>query len=129
VEAAISRWRAAGASSVLVWGRWAVLRSAVSWAASRGLLRSNPLDVMRAPPKPAPRKHLLPSEVAALLATASAQVDLAAERVQAKPGDGQLLEALFVAEQTQLLFALPRTPAPAGANSPCSAWATWRAGC
>jgi len=61
---------------------------------------------MRAPPRPLPRKHLLPSEVAALSATAAAQVDHAADALQAKPGDGQLLEAFFVAEQTQLLVRL-----------------------
>jgi len=106
VEAAFSRWRSAGASPALVWARWAVLRSALSWAAARGVLRSNPLDVMRAPPRPLPRKHLLPDQVAALLATAAAQVVLAAGELEGKPGDGQLLEALFVAEQTQLLVRL-----------------------
>jgi integrase len=64
------------------------------------------LDVMRAPPRPLPRKHLLPDQVAALLATAASQVVLAAGELEGKPGDGQLLEALFVAEQTQLLVRL-----------------------
>jgi integrase len=106
VDAALSRWRSAGASAALVWGRWAVLRSALSWAVSRSYLRSNPLEVMRSPPRPLPRKHLLPSEVVALLTTATAQVHHAAAALAAKPEDGHVLEALFVAEQTRLLVRL-----------------------
>lgn len=106
VDAALARWRSTGASAALVWGRWAVLRSALSWAVSRAYLRSNPLDVMRGPPRPLPRKHLLPGEVATLLATATARVDQATIGLAAKPGDGQRIEALFVAEQTRLLVRL-----------------------
>ncbi len=102
----MSRWRSEGASAALVWARWAVLRSALSWAAARGVVRSNPLEVMRGPSRPLPRKHLLPAEVAALLATASRQVAQAAADLRAKPRDGRLLEALFVAEQTHLLVRL-----------------------
>ena len=102
----MSRWRSEGASAALVWARWAVLRSALSWAAARGVIRSNPLEVMRGPPRPVPRKHLLPAEVAALLATASRQVGQAAAEYRVKPRDGRLLEALFVAEQTRLLVRL-----------------------
>ncbi len=40
VESAFSRWRRQGASAALVWGRWAVLRSALSWAAAQRLLRT-----------------------------------------------------------------------------------------
>ena len=98
--------RSEGASPALVWARWAVLRSALSWAAARGVVRSNPLEVMRGPPRPLPRKHLLPAEVDALLATASRQVAQAAADLRAKPRDGRLLEALFVAEQTRLLVRL-----------------------
>ena len=106
VEAAFSRWRRRGASAALVWGRWAVLRSALSWAAAQQLLRANPLDAMRAPPRPLPRRHLLPADVATLLAIAAQQVDIAAERLRAEPGNAHLLEALFVAEQTRLLVRL-----------------------
>ncbi len=52
VEAAFARWRRRGASVALVWGRWDVLRSALSWAAARRLLRANPLDAMRATVSP-----------------------------------------------------------------------------
>lgn len=106
VEAALDRWRRHGASTALVWGRWAVLRSALSWAVARQLLRANPLEAMRAPPRPLPRKHLLPDEVAKLLATATAQVENASDELRANPSNGQLLEALFVAEQTRLLVRL-----------------------
>ena len=106
VEATMSRWRVEGASAALVWARWAVLRSALSWAAARGVVRSNPLEVMRGPPRPLPRKHLLPAEVAALLATTARQAVQAAADLRPKPRDGRLLEALFVAEQTRLLVRL-----------------------
>jgi len=113
VEAALSRWRRSGASAALVWGRWAVMRSALSWAAAQQLLRANPLDAMRAPPRPLPRKHLLPADVATLLGTAGRLVDIAAERLRGQPGNAHLLEALFVAEQTRLLV---RVAADSGAR-------------
>jgi integrase len=106
VEVAFSRWRRSGASAALVWGRWAVLRSALSWAVNRAVLRTHPLEAMRAPPRPLPRKHLLPSEVATLLTTATEKVDHAAQALAAKPGNAKLLEALFVADQTRLLVRL-----------------------
>ncbi len=106
VEAAFARWRALGASSALVWSRWAVLHSALSWAAAQGYLRRSPLEAMRAPPRPAPRKHLLVGEVAALLTVAERAVEQAAEDLEAASGNGQLVEALFVAEQTRLLVRL-----------------------
>ncbi|MGH2356972.1 MAG: tyrosine-type recombinase/integrase [Candidatus Limnocylindria bacterium] len=61
---------------------------------------------MRAPPRPLPRKHLLPSEVATLLRTADDQVAAAEHRLQCRAGDGHALEAWFVAEQTRLLVRL-----------------------
>jgi integrase len=106
VEAAFSRWRRQGASAALVWGRWAVLRSALSWAVTQRFLRANPLDTMRAPPRPLPRKHLLPREVATLLRTADDQVTAAEQRLEVRPTGGHALEALFVAEQTRLLVRL-----------------------
>jgi site-specific recombinase XerC len=71
VEEAMRRWRASGGSAALVWGRWAVLHSALSWAARQGLIRANPILGMRAPGRPEPRQHLLPEEVALLLRTAA----------------------------------------------------------
>jgi integrase len=106
VDTAFARWRAAGASAALVWSRWAVLHSALSWAAAQGHLRRHPLEAMRAPPRPIPRKHLLAREVAALLAVAARQVDQASEDLQTAPDNARLLEALFVAEQTRLLVRL-----------------------
>lgn len=90
----------------VVWGRWAVLRSALSWAVAQRYLRRDPLEGMRAPPQPVPRKHLLPSEVARLLAVAADQVETATENLAAAPENGRLIEALFVAEQTRLLIRL-----------------------
>jgi integrase len=106
VEAPFARWRASGASSALVWSRWAVLHSALAWAVTQGYLRRNPLEAMRAPPRPTPRKHLLVTEVAALLTVAGRAVEQAAEDLEGASGNGQLLEALFVAEQTRLLVRL-----------------------
>jgi hypothetical protein len=84
---------------------------------------------MRAPPRPVPRKHLLPGEVARLLAVAADQVEIATENMAAAPENGRLVEALFVAEQTRLLSGWPPTPAPAGAKWPCSAWPISTAAC
>jgi len=36
VDEAIQRWRRSGGSNALVWGRWAVLHSALSWATAQG---------------------------------------------------------------------------------------------
>ena len=106
VEGAMARWRGAGASVAVVWGRWAILRSALSWAAAQRHLQRDPLEGMRAPPRPVPRKHLLPTEVARLLAVAAGQVEQAAEDLAAAPENGRMIEALFVAEQTRLLVRL-----------------------
>lgn len=106
VESAFSRWRRLGASAALVWGRWAVLRSALSWAVAQRLLRRNPLEAMRAPPRPLPRTHLLSSEVAILLRTADEQVAAANARLDVCPANAHALEALFVAERTRLLVRL-----------------------
>jgi hypothetical protein len=55
----MARWRGAGASVGVVWGRWAVLHSALSWAVAQRYLRRDPLEGMRAPVRPVARKHLL----------------------------------------------------------------------
>jgi hypothetical protein len=73
VDARISAWRRAGASVALVWARWAVLHSCLSWATRQRLLRSNPLATMKAPPRPLPRKHLRMDEIAVLLRAADAK--------------------------------------------------------
>ena len=94
VEATMSRWRSERASPALVWARWAVLRSTLSWAAAGGVIRSNPLEVMEGPPRPQPRKHLLPAEVAGLLATVSRQVAPGRRRVSGETSGRPVLEAL-----------------------------------
>lgn len=106
VEEAMRRWRAGGGSPALVWGRWAVLHSALSWAAAQGFIRVNPIRGMRSPSRPAPRKHLLPAEVALLLRTAADQLGVAEVALAADPGNRARWEGLFVAEQTQLLVRL-----------------------
>lgn len=106
VAEAMRRWRADGGSPALVWGRWAVLHSALSWAAAQGFVRANPIVGMRGPARPAPRKHLLPAEVALLLRTAADQITVAEEALAADPDNRVRWEGLFVAEQTQLLVRL-----------------------
>src|SRR5205085_8474418 len=63
VDARIRLWRKSGASVALVWGRWAVLHSALSWATRAGVLWNNPIRAMKAPPRPFPRKHLRMEEI------------------------------------------------------------------
>ena len=106
VDEAIERWRRSGASNALVWGRWAVLHSALSWATAQGMIRSNPIPGMRPPRRPHPRKHLLPGEVAQLLATATELVDVTEAGCEADPTNRVCWEGLFVAEQTLLLVRL-----------------------
>jgi integrase len=106
VEEAMARWRAAGGSTASVWGRWAVLHSCLSWAAMQTMVRSNPILGMRSPPRPLPRKHLLPGEVATLLRTAAGQVRVAGDALAADPHNRVRWEGLFVAEQTLLLVRL-----------------------
>lgn len=106
VDEALARWRAAGGSAALVWGRWAVLHSCLSWAAAQGMVRSNPILGMRSPPRPMPRKHLLPAEVAKLLQAAADQIGVAEDALAADPRNRVRWEGLFVAEQTRLLVRL-----------------------
>jgi integrase len=106
VEDAFARWRAAGGSVALVWRRWAVLHSALAWATRERLLRSHPIEAMRAPPRATPRLHLTPDEVAQLLEAADNHVDRADKALAETPENGQRLEGLFVAEQTRLLVRL-----------------------
>src|SRR6188472_314215 len=67
VRAAVVRWQSCGMSVATVSARWLVLRSAISWAATEGLLRSNPLVGVRGPPRPPPRLHHTLDEVHRML--------------------------------------------------------------
>jgi integrase len=104
VDARIGAWCRSGASAALVWARWAVLSSSLSWACRQGLLRANPLRNMKAPPRPLPRKHLRMEEIAQLLRAANAEVHAASARVTADRRVGW--QSLFAAEQTRLLIRL-----------------------
>jgi len=101
-----SVWRRAGASVALVWARWAVLHSCLSWATRQRLLRSNPIATMKAPPRPAPRKHLRMDEIAILLRAANAEVVAARRRVSPDPDRRRGWQQLFAAEQNLLLIRL-----------------------
>jgi integrase len=103
VDEAMARWRATGGSAALVWGRWAVLHSCLSWSAAQGMVRSNPILGMRAPMRPTPRKHLLPAEVTKLLQTAAEHVHIAEAALATDPHNRVRWEGLVVAEQTRLL--------------------------
>lgn len=52
VDEAIDRWHNRGGSNALVWGRWALLHSASSWATAPWMIRPNPILVMRPPRHP-----------------------------------------------------------------------------
>jgi len=87
-------------------GRWLVLRSAVSWAVTEGVLRSNPLAEMRGPPRPAPRQHHSIAEVRRLLRSAEAIVASARQALSLEPLARCPQRALFSAEQGLLLVRL-----------------------
>ncbi|MFZ6003085.1 MAG: tyrosine-type recombinase/integrase [Actinomycetota bacterium] len=106
VDVRIAVWRRSGASVALVWARWAVLHSCLSWATRQRLLRSNPIATMKAPPRPAPRKHLRMDEIATLLRAANAEVDAARRRVSPDLDRRRGWQQLFVAEQNLLLIRL-----------------------
>jgi hypothetical protein len=80
VDTRIAVWRRNGASAALIWARWAVLSSSLSWASRQGVLRANPLRTMKAPPRPLPRKHLRMDEIAQLLRAANTEVEAAFAR-------------------------------------------------
>ena len=106
VRAAICRWQAAGLSVSTVSARWLVLRSALSWAVSEGVLRSNPLPGMRGPSRPQPRRHHTLSEVRMLLRWAEGNVEMAIFALAADPKSPGLRRLLFSAEQGLLLVRL-----------------------
>ena len=106
VDAAFIRWDAAGASTATIWARWAVLRSALSWAVTQDYLRSHPLGDMRGPRRPEPRKHLSDDEIATLLATAATRVAEARRTLRTKPTDGRAHRGPLRGRTDQLLVRL-----------------------
>jgi len=85
VRAAIVRWQACGLSVATVSARWLVLRSAISWAVTEGLLRSNPLVGVRGPPRPRPRLPHTLDEVHRMLTVAEAGVARRASKTRCWP--------------------------------------------
>ena len=106
VRAAICRWQSAGLSVSTVSSRWLVLRSALSWAVSEGVLRSNPLAGMRGPSRPQPRRYHTLSEVRQLLRSAEDNVEKATIALAVDPMSPGLRRLLFRAEQGLLLVRL-----------------------
>lgn len=104
VDARIAAWRRSHASVALVWARWAVLSSALSWGCRQRMLRVNPVRMMKAPPRPEARKHLRMDEIALLLRAATAEVNAALGCIS--PGRRLGWQSLFAAEQTRLLIRL-----------------------
>jgi integrase len=106
VRAAICRWQSTGQSVSTVSSRWLVLRSALSWAVSEGVLRSNPLAGMRGPSRPQPRRHHTLSEVRQILRSAEDNVEKPTVALAANPQSPGLQRRLFSAEQGLLLVRL-----------------------
>jgi integrase len=117
VEEGMRRWRAGGGSPALVWGRWAVLHSALSWAAAQEFIRVNPILGMRAPARPAPRKHLLPTEVALLLRTAADQIGVAEVALAANRTARSAGRVCLWRSRPSCSFVSQLTPVPAVGNS------------
>jgi integrase len=113
VRAAIGRWQARGMSVATVSGRWLVLRSAISWAVTEGLLRANPLAGVRGPPRPRPRLHHTVDEVHRMLAVAVGDVAWRSAALADDPTSLRLRRLLFGAEQTLLIV---RVAADSGAR-------------
>ena len=103
VWAAIVRWQGCGVSVATVSARWLVLRSAISWAVTEGLLRSNPLVGMRGPPRPRPRLHHTLDEVHRMLTVAEADVARLSTALETDPTSLWWRRLLFSAEQALLL--------------------------
>jgi integrase len=106
VRATVVRWQSCGRSVATVSGRWLVLRSAISWAVTEGLLRSNPLIGVRGPPRPRPRLHHTVDEVHRMLTVAEADVHRLSAALAADPTSPRWRRLLFSAEQTLLLVRL-----------------------
>ena len=113
VRAAVVRWQSCGLSVATVSARWLVLRSAISWAVTEGLLRSNPLSGVRGPPRPRPRLHHTLDEVHRMLTVAEADVATLSAAVEADPTSLWWRRVLFSAEQALLLV---RVAADSGAR-------------
>ena len=113
VWAAIVRWQACGLSVASVSGRWLVLRSAISWAVTEGLLRTNALAGVRGPPRPRPRLHHTVEEVHRMLTVAEADVATLSEALAADPSSLRWRRMLFSAERALLLV---RVAADSGAR-------------
>jgi integrase len=106
VLAAICRWQSAGPSISTVSSRWLVLRSALSWAVSEGVLRSNPLAGTRGPARPRPRRHHTLSEVRRLHRCAEETVERATIAHSENPQSLEQQRLLFSAEQGLVLVRL-----------------------
>ena len=113
VRATIVRWQVCGVSVATVSARWLVLRSAISWAVTEGLLRSNPLVGVRGPPRPRPRLHHTIDEVHRMLTVAEADVARLSTGLEADPTSLWWRRLLFSAEQALLLV---RVAADSGAR-------------
>ena len=107
VRAAICRWQSAGQSVSTVSSRWLVLRSALSWAVSEGVLRSNPLGGMRGPGSTraasAPYAERGPADLAIGRGQCGEGSDRGSMRTSSRPGCSAVL---FSAEQGLLLVRL-----------------------
>ena len=97
------RWQVCEVSVATSLARWLVLRSALSWAVTQALLRSNPLAGVRGPPRPRPRLHHTLDEVHRMLTVAEADVATLSAALAADPASLRWRRLLLSSEQTLLL--------------------------
>jgi integrase len=114
VRSAILRWQTCGLSVATVSARWLVLRSAISWAVTEGLLRSNPLAGVRGPPRPRPRLHHTAEEVHRMLTLAETDVARLSATLATEPSSLRWRRLLFSAEQALLLVRVADSGARRG---------------
>ena len=102
LRAAMHAWAAAGTPTTTISLQVRTLRSAFGWAHQQRLLASQPLEGMRGPGQPEPRRDVLLGVVRELLQSADLDVDAA----QAASTSSRGAARLHKAEQVRLLLRL-----------------------
>lgn len=74
LRTAFERWKANGATSSVIGGRFRVLRSAIGWAYDERIIDHHPIRNMRGPGRTEPRRPLTDSDLGSVLWTAEANL-------------------------------------------------------
>lgn len=103
IRVVMATWRDQGVTVASVSGRFRILRSALTWASTEGIIDHNPLREMRGPERPGTRLDVPADQIAALIARS----EIAVEKAEANlDGSNRAMATLHKAEQVRLLTRL-----------------------